>query len=182
MCHCVQLLQLIKATVFRLFLKGEWINHCLWFASGEMEVQRAESSVTKSYSWYMKEGDRSRSPETGSNVWSTPSSIRNPGNHYKLSYNSWLCILPRKCTASRYTVYVSAITPMPRFCVLSLFFPLTKGGHSEKHTVAGDTMRGWIISGAVLSSCTCEKHQKFHKNLLPLYGNDCKAVPSVSPK
>lgn len=78
--------------------------------------------------------------------------------------------------------YVSAITLTPRFCVLNLFFLLIKASHSGEYTVVGDMMRGQIISTAVLSSRTCGKTQKSMEDTLPLFHNNCKAVPSVPPK
>ena len=61
-------------------------------------------------------------------------------------------------------------------------FLLIKASHSGEQTVAGDTMRGRIISAAVLSSLICGKTQKSMEGTLPLYGKDCKAIPSVPPK
>lgn len=64
-CYSVHLLQLLTTTtaVLKRFLKGKPI-----IASGEMEVKRAESSMTRSPGWQMKAGDRNSRPETKSSV------------------------------------------------------------------------------------------------------------------
>lgn len=63
-------------------------------------------------------------------------------------------------------------------CTKAFLF-LIETSHSAEHTVAGDTTRGRIISADVFSSHICRRTQKSTEGTLPLYGNDCKALPSV---